>query len=83
MTATDQFATRVDEREGALFRETTRDLGTTPADALRMFIHAFNKHRGFPYDVRLRKPDAEPFETEEEATRFATDMAMRLVNETR
>ena len=44
-----QIATRVDDEQAALFKETTRQLGTTPADALRMFISAFNDYRGFPY----------------------------------
>lgn len=79
-----QFATRVDDEQSALFKETTRQLGTTPADALRMFIAAFNEHRGFPYEVRLnRKIEIEPFDSEEEATAFATSLSLRPIHEAR
>jgi len=45
-----QLATRVDDVEAERFRETARLLGTTPADAMRIFVAAFNAHRGFPFD---------------------------------
>ncbi|MBQ3106507.1 MAG: nucleotidyltransferase domain-containing protein [Eggerthellaceae bacterium] len=48
-----QVATRIDESQGALFKDITHRLGITPADALRMFICAFNEHKGFPYQIRL------------------------------
>jgi DNA-damage-inducible protein J len=82
--STVQIATRVDEEQNQLFRETTRRLGTTPADALRMFIAAFNESRGFPYTVRIAADSSvEPFETEDEATGFASRAAQRMLNETR
>ncbi|MDR2374565.1 MAG: translation repressor RelB [Bifidobacteriaceae bacterium] len=77
-----QLATRVDKAQDRLFRETTRRLGTTPADAMRVFVSAFNAHRGFPFDVRL-SPDAEPFETEEEADEFVGRLSRRLLDEAR
>ena len=77
-----QFATRVEERQGELFKQTAARLGTTPSDALRMFIAAFNERGGFPYDVRIQNYDAwEPFATEEEAVDFADDLAEELLNE--
>ena len=76
-----QAATRIDEEQYALFRDTTRSLGTTPSDALRMFIYAFNAHRGFPYEVRLESSDAEFLSSEEESTAFATRLAMRTMND--
>ena len=79
--ATVQFATRVDEKEAERFRETARALGTTPADALRMFVASFNACGGFPYDVRLRTP--EPFSTEEEAMGFAERMLSEVSREER
>ncbi|MDR1422939.1 MAG: type II toxin-antitoxin system RelB/DinJ family antitoxin [Coriobacteriales bacterium] len=73
---TKQLATRVDEEQEQEFRENTRRLGTTPADAMRMFISAFNVCKGFPYDVRINAltevADVEAFATEQEATEFAT-----------
>ena len=76
-----QLATRVDRREDELFRENTRRLGITPADAMRIFIAVFNRHRGFPFDVRL-DPSVEPFDTESEATDFASRYSHHLLHET-
>ena len=77
-----QLATRVEDEQGILFRETARKLGTTPSDALRMFVAAFNAHQGFPYDVRLNaRPAAEPFTSEEEATEFTTRAMKSALNE--
>lgn len=78
-----QIATRVDEREAERFREVTRRLGTTPADALRMFVSAFNAHRGFPYDVRLTEPDVEPLSTEEDAAAFSDYLAFEMMSDAR
>lgn len=81
---TKQLATRLDEEQERRFRENTRRLGTTPADAVRMFVAAFNECRGFPYDVRIGAlSEVAPFETEEEATDFATRMSLRVADETR
>ena len=78
-----QLATRVEDEQGILFRETARKLGTTPSDALRMFVAAFNAHQGFPYDVRLStRPAAEPFASEEEATEFTTRAMKAALDET-
>ena len=78
-----QTATRVEEDQYELFRATTKRLGTTPADALRIFIHSFNEHGGFPYDVRTVRPVVEAFDSEEDATRFATDISMECINAAR
>lgn len=78
-----QAATRVDADQYDIFRATARSIGTTPADALRMFIYAFNEHRGFPYEVRTARPVAEALETEEEATRFSTALSLGALDEAR
>jgi DNA-damage-inducible protein J len=76
-----QLATRVDEEQERRFRENTRRLGTTPSDAMRMFITAFNTCQGFPYDVRLSAlTEVEPFASEEEATEFATRISKRTAH---
>jgi len=77
-----QLATRIDKTQDSIFRQTTRQLGTTPADAMRIFVAAFNQNRGFPFDVRLA-PDVEPFDTEEEAADFVTRTSRRVINEAR
>jgi DNA-damage-inducible protein J len=71
-----QAATRIEDQEYELFQRTAANIGTTTADVLRMFIYAFNDHPGFPYPVQSRRMQVEAFETEEDATRFATDLAM-------
>ena len=80
--STVQLATRIEKTQDQLFRDTTRRLGTTPADAMRVFVAAFNQHRGFPFDVRLTA-DVEPFATEDEAADFATRTSFRMLDETR
>lgn len=39
---------RPDEKK--LFIETCESIGTSPSNAIRMFISAFNKRGGFPFD---------------------------------
>lgn len=80
MSDTVQLATRVDKTQDQIFRDITRRLGTTPADAMRVFVAAFNQHRGFPFDVRL-EADVEPFDNEEEANDFASRMSRRMIDE--
>jgi DNA-damage-inducible protein J len=78
-----QIATRVDEEQSRQFRAITKSIGTTPADALRMFIAAFNAEGGFPYEPKIRKRDVEAFDSEEEATAFATYLSRKLIDEAR
>jgi DNA-damage-inducible protein J len=71
--------TRVEDAEYDLFQRTAASIGTTPSDALRIFIYSFNDYHGFPYPVRSRRMEVEPFQTEEDATRFATELAMEAL----
>lgn len=41
-----QLATRVDDDQAEEFRETTKKLGLSTADALRMFVSSFMNIRG-------------------------------------
>ncbi len=61
----------------------TKLLGTTPADAMRIFVSAFNAHRGFPFDVRLPENMVEPFRTEDEAANFSDHLAVRMIEDAR
>jgi addiction module RelB/DinJ family antitoxin len=54
-----QIATRIDAEEKKLFEETTRALGLTPADALRVFIKAFDKEGGFPFVPTVSRKNEE------------------------
>ncbi|MCL1797089.1 MAG: type II toxin-antitoxin system RelB/DinJ family antitoxin [Eggerthellaceae bacterium] len=78
-----QIATRIDEQESKRFREITKALGTTPSDALRMFVAQFNAEGGFPYETKVKNFSLEAFDTEDEATAFATRLSRKTINETR
>lgn len=53
-----QASVRIDEHQYNLFKQTAEELGTTISDALRMFIYAFNREKGFPEQVaKLTTPD--------------------------
>ena len=71
-----QASTRVEDAAYDLFQRPAASIGTTPSDALRIFIYSFNDYHGFPYPVRSRRMEVEAFQTEEDATRFATELAM-------
>lgn len=78
-----QFATRVEDAEGATFREYARQLGTTPSDAMRIFISAFNAHRGFPFEIKLHDPAVEAFASEEDAGKFSDYLALEMMRDAR
>ena len=75
--ASKQVTTRLNEDEDRRFKETARAIGTTPSDALRMFVAAFNAAGGFPFTPRIR-PTFEAFDSEDDAMRFATHLARKL-----
>ena len=74
-----QAATRVEDKEYEIFQQTAANIGTTTADALRIFIYSFNDHHGFPYPVQSRRMQIESFDNEKDATQFATDLAMEAL----
>ena len=43
-------STKLRAEEKRLFLETCESIGTSPSNALRMFVSAFNKRGGFPFD---------------------------------
>ena len=57
-----QFATRVTDEQARQFKEYTAALGTTPSDAMRILIAAFNQSKGFPCEIRLKTTDDEKAE---------------------
>lgn len=44
------LGTKVTSQEKKRFVETCDLIGTTPSNALRMFVSAFNRRGGFPFD---------------------------------
>ena len=45
--------------------------------------YSFNDCGGFPYEVRTTRPVVEAFETERDATRFATALSLGVLDEAR
>lgn len=43
-------STKLRPEEKKAFIETCESIGTSPSNALRMFVSAFNKRGGFPFD---------------------------------
>lgn len=44
------LSTKVTQEEKKRFVETCDEIGTSPSNALRMFVSAFNRRGGFPFD---------------------------------
>lgn len=44
------LTTKVTSAEKSRFLSTCEEIGTTPSNALRMFVSAFNRRGGFPFD---------------------------------
>ena len=49
-TAMEPVSTKLRPEEKRLFVETCEGIGTSPSNAIRMFVSAFNKRGGFPFD---------------------------------
>ena len=50
-TATmEPISTKLKPEEKRLFLETCDNIGTSPSNAIRMFVSAFNRRGGFPFD---------------------------------
>jgi len=43
---------KVSPQEKERFFEATEQIGTTPSNAIRMFIAAFNREGTFPFEIR-------------------------------
>lgn len=60
---------RVDKADKEQFVSTANELGISPSSAINVFVRKFNECGGFPFDVRLDRPqmnvthlDAEAFD---------------------
>jgi DNA-damage-inducible protein J len=49
-TTMEPVSTKLRPEEKKLFIETCESIGTSPSNAIRMFVSAFNKRGGFPFD---------------------------------
>lgn len=50
-TTMETITAKVKNNEKALFTKTCEEIGTSPSNAVRMFVSAFNKRGGFPFDT--------------------------------
>ena len=57
-----QIIAKVDKLQKKQFERITRSIGTTPANALKMFIVKFNNTQGFPFDLRMEDQYIEELE---------------------
>lgn len=49
-TAMEPISAKLRHDEKKVFSEVCDSIGTTPSNAIRMFVSAFNKRGGFPFD---------------------------------
>lgn len=42
---------KIDAEDKRLFAKYAHEIGTTPSNAVRMFVRAFNEYEGFPFDT--------------------------------
>lgn len=49
-TAMEPLSTKLRPEEKKAFLATCESIGTSPSNALRMFVSAFNRRGGFPFD---------------------------------
>jgi DNA-damage-inducible protein J len=56
---------RLDSAEKEQFVDLTTRLGLSPSDAVRVFVHRFNREGGFPFEVREPYPPMTATEREE------------------
>ncbi len=61
---------KVKPEEKELFAKICDEIGTTPSNAIRMFVAAFNKHGGFPFENKAF--EATQAATQDEHARKAT-----------
>jgi len=57
-----QITAKVNKSQKTQFERITKSIGTTPANAIKMFIIKFNNMQGFPFDLRMQDPYIEELE---------------------
>lgn len=72
----DNLNVKVDASDKQKFTTFTHALGTTPSNAIRMFIKAFNEYQGFPFNV------SRPYKLSAEAQRSYDALNADIANGT-
>lgn len=49
-SAMEPISSKLRHDEKQIFAEVCNNIGTTPSNAIRMFVSAFNRRGGFPFD---------------------------------
>ncbi|MEG0050278.1 MAG: type II toxin-antitoxin system RelB/DinJ family antitoxin, partial [Clostridia bacterium] len=49
-SAMEPISSKLRHDEKQIFAEACNNIGTTPSNAIRMFVSAFNRRGGFPFD---------------------------------
>lgn len=70
------ISSRIPADEKTTFIEACEEIGTTPSNAIRMFIRAFNTYRGFPFDT------SQPYRLSAEAERSYEEAKAAIANGT-
>lgn len=65
---------KIDAEDKRLFAEYTSRLGTTPSNAVRMFVKAFNEFQGFPFET------SRPYHVSAEAQRSYAEAVTAIEN---
>ena len=50
-SAMENLNVKIDAEDKRLFSQYAHEMGTTPSNAVRMFVRAFNEYKGFPFDT--------------------------------
>jgi addiction module RelB/DinJ family antitoxin len=54
-----QITAKIDKSQKTQFERIAKSIGTTPANALKMFIVKFNSTQGFPFELKIENQEAE------------------------
>ncbi|MDR2581853.1 MAG: type II toxin-antitoxin system RelB/DinJ family antitoxin [Fibromonadaceae bacterium] len=57
-----QITAKVNKSQKAQFERIAKSIGTTPANALKMFIVKFNYTQGFPFELKMENQYIEELE---------------------
>lgn len=72
----DSLNVKIEPEDKRLFTEYTHRLGTTPSNAVRMFVRAFNEYQGFPFET------SRPYRMSAEAERAYEDTVSAIADGT-
>ena len=75
-----QIVAKVNKSQKAQFERIAKSIGTTPANALKMFIVKFNYAQGFPFELKMENPYIEELEDIIDA-KIADEVMQEMIDE--